>query len=114
MKRNYLIYILLCILFLSTSSCKDDLLYGGGEAGEGKCVISGTVKFKSFTPALNGSTRTPGNAIKEINSLCVLLYDANTENPGQSKLVNKYFLKPEGTSGADGYYKLMSALESQP
>ena len=108
MKRNYLIYILLCILFLSTSSCKDDLLYGGGEAGEGKCVISGTVKFKSFTPALNGSTRTPGNAIKEINSLCVLLYDANTENPGQSKLVNKYFLKPEGTSGADGYYKVTS------
>lgn len=107
MKRNYLIYILLCILFLSTSSCKDDLLYGG-EAGEGKCVISGTVKFKSFTPALNGSTRTPGDAIKEINSLCVLLYDANTENPEQSKLVNKYFLKPKGTSGADGYYDVTS------
>lgn len=108
MKRNYLIYILLCILFLSTSSCKDDLLYGG-EAGEGKCVISGTVKFKSFTPALNGSTRTAGDAIKEISSLCVLLYDANTENPGQSKLVNKYFLKPEGdsgTSGVDGYYEV--------
>lgn len=103
MKRYFLTYILLCILSFTASSCKDDLLYNGGEVGEGECVISGTVKFKSFTPALNGSTRaedvtggTKGDAIKEINSLCVLLYDEN------KNLLNKYFLMPKDATGADG------------
>lgn len=97
MKRYFLTYILLCILSFTASSCKDDLLYNGGEVGEGECVISGTVKFKSFTPALNGSTRAAGDAIKEINNLCVLLYDENNEN-----LLNKYFLMPKNATGADG------------
>ncbi|MDE5701901.1 MAG: hypothetical protein K2I15_05765 [Bacteroides sp.] len=89
MKRNFLTYIFLCILLLGTvSSCKDDLLYGGGIIGEGESVISGTVKFKPLTPALNGTTRTAGNAIKSINSLCVLLYDE------QGNLVKKYPLTP--------------------
>ena len=89
MKRNFLTYIFLCILLLGTvSSCKDDLLYGGGIIGEGESVISGTVKFKPLTPALNGTTRTAGDAIKSINSLCVLLYDE------QGKLVKKYPLTP--------------------
>lgn len=103
MKRYFLTYILLCILSFTASSCKDDLLYNGGEVGEGECVISGTVKFKSFTPALNGSTRaedvtggTKGDAIKQIKSLCVLLYGEN------KKLLDKYFLMPEGETGADG------------
>lgn len=103
MKRYFLTYILLCILSFTASSCKDDLLYNGGEVGEGECVISGTVKFKSFTPALNGSTRaedvtggTKGDAIKQINSLCVLLYGEN------KKLLDKYFLMPKDATGADG------------
>ena len=91
MKRNFLTYIFLCILLLGASSCKDDLLYGGGIIGEGESVISGTVKFKPLTPALNGTTRTPGNAIKSINSLCVLLYDV------EGKLVKKYPLKRAST-----------------
>lgn len=100
MERNFLTYILLCILFFTSSSCRDDLpLYGGGEVGEGESVISATVKFKSFTPALNGSTRTAGDAIKAINSLCVLLYDED------GNLVRKYPLKPGGASG-EGTYKL--------
>lgn len=91
MKRNFLTYIFLCILLLGASSCKDDLLYGGGIIGEGESVISGTVKFKPLTPALNGTTRTPGNAIKSIDSLCVLLYDV------EGKLVKKYPLKRAST-----------------
>lgn len=84
MKHNFLTYIFLCVLLLCTASCKDELLYGGGIIGEGESVISGTVKFKPLMPALNGSTRTPGDAIKDINSLCVLLYDV------EGKLVKKY------------------------
>ena len=102
MKRNFLTYIFLCILLLGTvSSCKDDLLYGGGIIGEGESVISGTVKFKPLTPALNGTTRTAGNAIKSINSLCVLLYDE------QGNLVKKYPLTPaSGTTPNEGEYVL--------
>lgn len=101
MERNHLTYILLCILSFALSSCKDDLqLPGGGEAGEGECVISGTVQFKSFTPALNGNTRTAGDAIKTIKSLCILLYDE------EEKLVKKYPLKPveAGNTPGEGFY----------
>lgn len=104
MKRNFLTYIFLCILLFGTvSSCKDDLLYGGGIIGEGESVISGTVKFKPLTPALNGTTRTAGDAIKSINSLCVLLYDE------QGNLVKKYPLTPAAggtTTPNEGEYVL--------
>ena len=102
MKHNFLTYIFLCVLLLCTASCKDELLYGGGIIGEGESVISGTVKFKPLMPALNGSTRTPGDAIKDINSLCVLLYDV------EGKLVKKYPLieAKAGSIPKEGEYVL--------
>lgn len=100
MKRNITIYTLLCMLFLGTVSCKDDLLYdNNGEIGEGECLVSGTIKFKPLTPALNGETRAAGNTIKTINSLCVLLYDKD------GNLVKKYPLQ-KGDASAEGTYKL--------
>lgn len=100
MKRNITIYTLLCILFLNITSCKDDLLYGGGEMGEGQSVIRATVKFKPFTPTLNGSTRTAGNVIKAINSLCILLYDE------EGSLMKKYPLT-EGETVGEGMYVIV-------
>lgn len=79
MKRNFLTYILLCILLLGSAACQDDPLYNGGETGEGESLISATVKFKPLTPALNGNTRTAGNVIKNIEDLCVLLYNEKGE-----------------------------------
>lgn len=97
MKRNFLTYILLCILLLGSAACQDDPLYNGGEIGEGESLVSATVKFKPLTPALNGNTRTAGNVIKSINSLCVLLYNEKGE------LLKSYPLtKGEG----EGHYKL--------
>lgn len=97
MKRNITIYALLCVLFLGALSCKDDMPYGYGEIGEGECMISGTVKFKSFTPALSVNTRAAGDAIKEINSLCVLLYDES------QNLQGKYPLTP-GTEAGESVF----------
>lgn len=79
MKRNFLTYILLCILFLGSAACQDDPLYNGGEIGEGESLVSATVKFKPLTPALNGNTRTAGDVIKSIGNLCVLLYNEKGE-----------------------------------
>ena len=79
MKRNFLTYILLCILLLGSAACQDDPLYNGGETGEGESLVSATVKFKPLTPALNGNTRTAGNVIKNIEDLCVLLYNEKGE-----------------------------------
>ena len=83
MKRKITIYTLLCILFIGIVSCKDDLYIDDEKIGEGECMISGTVKFKPLTPTLNGNSRAAGNAIKAINSLCVLLYNE------EGKLVKK-------------------------
>lgn len=79
MKQNFSIYIFLCILFLGSAACQDDLLYNGGEIGEGESLVSATVNFKPLTPALNGNTRAAGDIIKSINSLCVLLYNEKGE-----------------------------------
>lgn len=97
MKRNFLTYILLCILLLGSAACQDDPLYNGGEIGEGESLVSATVKFKPLTPALNGNTRTAGNVIKNINNLCVLLYNEKGE------LLKTYPLT-EGTD--EGQYQL--------
>ena len=97
MKRNFLTYILLCILLLGSAACQDDPLYNGGEIGEGESLVSATVKFKPLTPALNGNTRTAGNVIKSIGNLCVLLYNEKGE------LLKSYPLT-EGTG--EGHYKL--------
>ncbi len=95
MKRKITIYTLLCLLFVGTFSCRDDLYIDDERIGEGECVISGTMKFKPFTPTLNGNSRSAGDAIKAIESLCVLLYDEG-EN-----LVNKYLINDYTISDPD-------------
>lgn len=104
MKRNFLTYIFLCILFLGSAACQDDLLYNGGEIGEGESLVSATVKFKNLTPALNGNTRTAGDIIKQIYSLHVVLYNE------KGKLLKIYKLQ-ETTNGTleEGEYKLTDA-----
>ncbi|MDE5761388.1 MAG: hypothetical protein K2I11_10715, partial [Bacteroides sp.] len=103
MKQNFSIYIFLCILFLGSAACQDDLLYNGGEIGEGESLVSATVNFKPLTPALNGNTRAAGNIIKSINSLCVLLYNEKGE------LLKTYPLEYAGdgvTTPSEGKYTL--------
>ncbi len=95
MKRN-IIYSLLCMLFLGVIGCEDDFPYAGGEIGEGESTINADIEFEPLTPALADKTRTAGNVIKSINSLCILLYDS------EGTLVNKYPL-------AEGEYSVTEA-----
>lgn len=60
------------------SSCADEPLVSGyGDIPEGHATVSAKVSFKPFGSALNGDSRTAGNAIKKIQSLYVVLFDAN-------------------------------------
>ena len=84
MKRKIL-YTFLYVLVLVAGACRDDLL--GSEDDfipDGESRLTAMVKFKPLIPALNGKSRTAGDAIKAIENLCVLLYDQ------EGNLVKKY------------------------
>ncbi len=61
------------------AACTKDMTddYGGGIIPEGECMVTADVAFKPLSSGLNGATRAGGEAIKQIESLCVLLYDEN-------------------------------------
>lgn len=55
-------------------SCADDFPYSVGSIPEGEGTLSATVTFTPMKESSLGATRTAGDAIKDINSLCVLVY----------------------------------------
>ena len=65
----------LVALLFGLSSCRDEEIWE--EIGEGETQLSLTVKYQPLASALD--TRTPGNAIKNVNSLCVLIYNSRNE-----------------------------------
>ncbi len=79
------------------AACTDDLTddYGGGIIPEGECTITADVEFKPLAAGLNGATRTGGEAIKQIESLCVLLYDEG------GKLAKKHYIADPETTDVD-------------
>ena len=75
MKRD-IVYSLLCMLFICITACMDEPLGDDDDfIPGGKSTITATVAFKPLVPALNGTSRTNGDAIKNINSIWMLLYD---------------------------------------
>ena len=101
MKRD-LIYSLLCILFICFTACEDEPLGEEDDFTPGaKSTVTAIVEFKPLVPALNGASRTAGNAIKEINDLWVLLYSEDGNLVEMKKIeglqpisVNREDLKP--------------------
>ena len=87
MKRD-LIYSFLCMLFICFTACEDELLREEDDFTPGaKSTVTAIVEFKPLVPALNGASRTAGDAIKEINDLWVLLYSED------GNLVESYKIK---------------------
>lgn len=67
-----LIGILVCTLY----ACTDDrLIDEGSHMPEGETSVTASVEFVPFRKALDTNTRSAGDAIKDIDDLCVLLYD---------------------------------------
>lgn len=86
------IYHIFCALFLlltlSVVSCKDDIDFGPNGFGEGEAVISAEVTFKPLMSALGSravSGGTPGDAIKSIDQLWVVVFDSKGELCGADK-----------------------------
>lgn len=84
MKRN-ITYTFICLLAaLFAAGCAkdgaDDPVPG---IGEGECAIDAAVEFSPLGSALEGRTRTAGTAIRNIRTLCVLLYDTDGKLAGR-------------------------------
>lgn len=79
MKKTISYFLFICgLLMVAATSCKDDLLYtDGGPIPEGETTVTAQVDFKPLVEGLAGKSRSAGDAIKSINDLCVLLYDAD-------------------------------------
>lgn len=69
--------LLLPVLMLSVllSSCEDKFDYSSQIIGEGESLVQATLEFKPSVTPLGGS-RTAGNAISNINTLAIVIYDA--------------------------------------
>ena len=103
MKRNIL-YSLTGMLIFVLAACTDDWFNNRyGQMPEGETDVNATVEFLPLRPALDVKTRTAGDAIKDINNLCVLLYDK------EGTLTKVYYLLPDGsasTESNDGSFKV--------
>ncbi|MDE6480955.1 MAG: hypothetical protein K2L45_11890 [Muribaculaceae bacterium] len=86
MKLNFFktLNILTLICAVLAVSCADDFPYRNDPIPEGDGTLSATVTFTPTAASNLGATRTVGNAIQNIESLCVLVYDIN------KNLVKKY------------------------
>lgn len=92
MRHCIFLYIL---IILSATACRDDLLEGEDDfIPEGTSRLTAVVNFKPLTPALNGMSRTAGNAVKSIKSLTVLLYDRDG-NLVESYPITEYTVEGE-------------------
>lgn len=72
MKRSCL-YSIVCVLLLSVTACVDEKIRPFDEIPEGETTVDATVEFNPLTPALE-TRAAAGDAIKNIESLCVLVY----------------------------------------
>ena len=69
-----LIYIFL--IALVTNSCTDELDYDNSLIGDGLTTISASVTFQPLVSTINDTSRSAaGDALKDLNDICVFIYD---------------------------------------
>ena len=89
--KHFVRHIILFLMIATVTSCYDEFMKQEF-IGEGKASISATLDFKPMSSALS-RTRAAGDALKDISSLHVLLYNKD------KTLIDKW--KIEGYSESD-------------
>lgn len=75
--KRFIQYIIVTLTALAATGCQNDFMKQE-IIGEGKAGISATLDFKPMSSALS-QTRAAGDALKEIKSLHILLYNEHRE-----------------------------------
>ena len=75
--KRFIQYIIVTLTALAATGCQDDFMKQE-IIGEGKAGISATLDFKPMSSALS-QTRAAGDALKDIKSLHILLYNEDGE-----------------------------------
>lgn len=75
--KRIISYFAAALLLFAATSCIDEKIYDDTVIGEGEATLSAEVLFKNFTPALDGSRATEGDALDGIYNLYLFVYNEN-------------------------------------
>lgn len=81
MKSKIYDILITIVFYLAAVSCAEDPLYDPSYIGEGEAEVTAEVTFTPLYPALSRAVTggTPGDAIKEIENLCIVFYNEKNE-----------------------------------
>ena len=96
--KHFVRHIILFLMIATVTSCYDEFMKQEF-IGEGMASISATLDFKPMSSALS-RTRAAGDALKDISSLHVLLYDKN-KNLIKNWKIDGYTVSDENRSNSD-------------
>lgn len=96
--KHFVRHIILFLMIATVTSCYDEFMKQE-IIGEGKASISATLDFKPMSSALS-RTRAAGDALKDINSLHVLLYGEDKKLIKNWK-IEEYTVSNEGRNDSD-------------
>lgn len=99
MKKSFIQYIIVFLISFTVTGCQEEFLEEE-TIGEGKAMVSATLDFKPMSSAL-ARTRAAGDALKDISSLHVLLYDYETKALKKSWKIEGYTLSDEDRTNPD-------------
>lgn len=102
MKKSFLHFIIASLSIFAVIGCQEDLMEES-IIGEGEANISVTLDFKPMSSAL-ARTRAAGDALKDISSLHILLYNYDTKHLIKSWKINNYFVSDEERAVGDAEY----------
>lgn len=94
--RFFYIFIYSLLLVGGLTSCRDDFFKPESLIGEGTSTLTAQVVFSDVVNNLSNpnATRTAGNVINQVESLCILIYDSENQlfrRVSQSDLINLEF-----------------------
>ena len=96
--KHFVRHIILFLMIATVTSCYDEFMKEE-IIGEGKASISATLDFKPMSSALS-RTRAAGDALKDISSLHVLLYDKD-KNLIEKWKIDGYTVSDENRNDSD-------------